>query len=70
MTFVPLTLLIPIICLIILRIIKYLQSNRNYNPAGWPTKNGILIVEFARQLKSQGKKAQAPLLNLKKDLDP
>ena len=60
---VPLTLLIPIICLIIFENSLNIFSQIGIIILmGIAAKNGILIVEFARQLKSQGKKSSSAII--------
>ena len=60
---VPLTLLIPIICLIIFENSLNIFSQIGIIILmGIAAKNGILIIEFARQLKSQGKKSSSAII--------
>ena len=60
---VPLTLLIPIICLIIFENSLNIFSQIGIIILmGIAAKNGILIVEFARQLKSQGKNSSSAII--------
>ena len=60
---VPLTLLIPIICLIIFENSLNIFSQIGIIILmGIAAKNGILIVEFARQLKSQGKDSLSAII--------
>lgn len=60
---VPLTLLIPIICLIMFENSLNIFSQIGIIILmGIAAKNGILIVEFARQLKSQGKDSLSAII--------
>ena len=60
---VPLTLLIPIICLIIFENSLNIFSQIGIIILmGIAAKNGILIVEFARQLKNQGKNSSRAII--------
>ena len=60
---VPLTLLIPIICLIIFENSLNIFSQIGIIILmGIAAKNGILIVEFARQLKNQGENSSRSII--------
>ena len=60
---VPLTLFIPIICLIIFENSLNIFSQIGIIILmGIAAKNGILIVEFARQLKNQGKNSSSAII--------
>lgn len=60
---VPLTLLIPIICLIIFENSLNIFSQIGIIILmGIAAKNGILIVEFARQLKNQGQNSSSAII--------